>query len=758
MTTPPSLPLYYPDKTLEDMEAALRQGYLRRSGWLESAEHKLALRDGKPVPWFTYAAIAFLERELTPDLSVFEYGGGQSTLYWAERVARVDSVDHDPGFGAYIGDRLPGNARLTVMPEGTAIPEAAMPWDGRAPRLPDPARDTRTFRSGQLNEAFRAYGLAILAHPPGTFDVVIVDGMARNLSAWAAAAHSRGRGFVVFDNADRDDYARGYRFLEEAGYRRMDFRGLGPINPYEWCTAIFYQPAGFAGTRWFGPGAALPAPVPVPAAPASQGGTGILVLGYNRPMHLQAVLESLRLQEALDRTHLWLDGTQARGEFLDASTRSQEIAARYRVAERRLHDGHLGIEKMMCDALGVMTARYDRVIVLEDDCFPTRTAIAEFEAALDETAARADVFSVYGHPFGTEPATDRDFSRFQGWGWAAQSARIRALLPELTRLFLLPEAEYLAEIAARMTPEIRARLDRTPGRNVLGVLARFFSWDSATAFLCAERGLRHRRTRTACIRNTGIVAGIGHFREDSPRLRNPPFNMIPLAEAWDHFDDVAEPCPADRDSYGLEGLDLRIRDALPEAPGFLIEIGAHDGVLQSNSVILERAGWRGMLIEALPGPYARCRRTRPGMIVEHAACVAADYPGQTVTMTDVGLMTLSGRSALAEEARAEWLSRGEGFAGRPRQEIEVPAATLSGLLDKHGQARLDLLLLDVEGAETDVLDGLDFARHAPRFIVAEDAYDAGLADYLAARSYTRSAVLLERRFTRDCLYVRDGGD
>jgi hypothetical protein len=44
---------------------------------------------------------------------------------------------------------------------------------------------------------------------------------------------------VVFDNADRD--VKGYEALEADGFARIDFRGLGPINSYEWCTSIFVR-------------------------------------------------------------------------------------------------------------------------------------------------------------------------------------------------------------------------------------------------------------------------------------------------------------------------------------------------------------------------------------------------------------------------------------------------------------------------------------------------------------------------------------
>lgn len=744
-------PRYYKGKSVADMLALLRAGYLKESGWLESAEAKLAYRNGEPVPWFTYAAISFLQKIITPDLAVFEYGGGQSTLFWAKHVRQVVTVDHDPEYEDYLRRTLPENAEFYLIEEGETTRVARGASVGKPPQMLDPERNVRTYRSGQLNQAFEAYALKILDYPPDTFDVVIVDGMARTLSTWAAIQHLRRGGFIVFDNSDRDFYQPAYDLLHDAGYRRLDFWGMGPINPYEWCTSVFYRPEKFPSVDWFPKTEASDQA----SEPGERQGLGILVIGYNRPYHLQAVLESLRVQGHIGSVHVWIDGTQGRGEYLGASTRSVEIAERYAVRELRAVDSHLGIEKLMLEALDVMSARYQRVIVLEDDCFPLQGAVELFEKELALVRGRTDVYSVYGHHFGTEPQDTQDFTRFQGWGWAAHSDRIRAYLPRLTELFLMNEQDYKAYVASKLTPEVRKHLDRTPGRNVLGVLSRFFSWDSATAFLTACDGMLHRRTEVPAIVNTGIIEDVGHFRKDSERLRQPPFNMITVDEAWRHYDRSTPACDRSRPSYGLDELDRLIMEAIPEEPGFFVELGAFDGVTQSNSVLLEGAGWRGLLVEANPASYAKCVRARPDAIVEHAACVAEASPSGYTTITDVGLMSMTSESNLVDEQKEEWIARGEGFAKRLRQDIDVPTATLSALLDKHAISRVDLLLLDVEGAEVAVLQGIDFSRHAPTHIVAEDTYDSGVADYLAEQGYTLTRVLLERKYTRDCLYRRD---
>ena len=470
------------------------------------------------------------------------------------------------------------------------------------------------------------------------------------------------------------------------------------------------------------------------------GGLGILVLGFSRPLHLQSVLESLRLQGALDRTHVWIDGTHALSQFQGVNTKTLEVARRYQVRELRAHRSNLTTQKIMLQSLTEMTRLYDRVMVLEDDCFPLNGAIDTFEKVLAEIADKPEIYSVYGCPYGTEPADNPDFGRFRGWGWAAHSWQIRAILPELWQFFLMTEKDYLAHVAGRVTPAVRERL-ATPGSDdILKLFNTFYSWDVGSTLVTASRGQSHRRTPTRTIVNTGISPGVGHFPHDIERLRKPPHNMITVDEAWHHFEPPRPPAIPKRDSYGLDGLDRKILKALPKEPGFFIELGAYDGVDQNNSLILEQAGWRGLLVEPIPARFAQCLRNRPAALVEHAACVGADYNGDTITLADVGLMSLTGRAASDQDAINAHLATGEKHAKRRRQLLEVPVRQLSQILDKHKVAAVDLLILDVEGAELDVLAGLDFARHAPRFLVVEER-DATVADFLAARGYGGPQIL-----------------
>jgi hypothetical protein len=70
--------------------AAARPGDLRRY-----LDHRRTTPLEIGLPWFSYAAIDFLETYLKPDMSVFEYGAGGSTVFFASRVSRVVSREPD---------------------------------------------------------------------------------------------------------------------------------------------------------------------------------------------------------------------------------------------------------------------------------------------------------------------------------------------------------------------------------------------------------------------------------------------------------------------------------------------------------------------------------------------------------------------------------------------------------------------------------------------------------------------------------------
>ena len=68
--------------------------------------------------------------------------------------------------------------------------------------------------------------------------------------------------------------------------------------------------------------------------------------------------------------------------------------------------------------------------------------------------------------------------------------------------------------------------------------------------------------------------------------------------------------------------------------------------------------------------------------------------------------------------------------------LDVPARTLTSVLDEVGVQEVDFFSLDVEGYELNVLKGLDLKKYRPKYILVEvksrDEIDAYLSTYYEA--------------------------
>ena len=153
-----------------------------------------------------YAVVAFLERRLNKTLSVFEYGSGYSTLFYARCARSVISVEYDQAWYASIGPRLPPNASLLFVPHDV---------DGEYCRA--------IARTGEY------------------FDVVVVDGRDRVNCVRQGMQALSSRGVIVLDDSERAKYASAISHAQQNGFLSVDFEGLKPTDS-SWCrSTILYR-------------------------------------------------------------------------------------------------------------------------------------------------------------------------------------------------------------------------------------------------------------------------------------------------------------------------------------------------------------------------------------------------------------------------------------------------------------------------------------------------------------------------------------
>jgi len=215
--------------------------YLGMRGWGRSIIERASVDLEGPVPWYTYPAISELNRITPENATVFEFGSGNSTLWWRAHAKHVVSVEHDPLWFASSNTGADSNILLRE-PWDKANErhfEAVQAVVDQIPEFSTDLNELEQIDRGIDAKPFLSYIGELLNHPKEHFDVIIVDGMARSACARVAVDRLKPDGFIVFDNSDRDDYQDAYQYLIDAGFARIDYWGPGPINAYEWCTSVF---------------------------------------------------------------------------------------------------------------------------------------------------------------------------------------------------------------------------------------------------------------------------------------------------------------------------------------------------------------------------------------------------------------------------------------------------------------------------------------------------------------------------------------
>lgn len=164
----------------------------------------------QPIPWYTYPAIEFLSHLDLSNFKVFEYGSGNSTLWWANHASQVMAVEDDEVWYQRIKAQLSATNVIYLLEKD---------------------------RQSYCSMATRG------------FDIFIVDGKYRR-ECLDHVIDLEGKGImIILDNADW--YPKAVQFVQEKlGWMQVDFHGFGPINGYTWTTSIFVNPARYHELRY----------------------------------------------------------------------------------------------------------------------------------------------------------------------------------------------------------------------------------------------------------------------------------------------------------------------------------------------------------------------------------------------------------------------------------------------------------------------------------------------------------------------------
>ncbi len=194
-------------KSFRTLVSFYSQGYLYEEGWFHSLERQSPVRNnGDPIPWVTYSFIDFIQQRLTKDIRMLEFGSGNSTLFYAARVGKLYSVEHDLGWYEKTKSIIPQDVTLAHIPLAYG--------------------DSYSKYATNINEPL---------------DIIIVDGRDRVNCAKESVGALSETGVLVLDDAERAEYAEAISFLQECGFRKIDFWGVAPGVFNKKSTCVFYR-------------------------------------------------------------------------------------------------------------------------------------------------------------------------------------------------------------------------------------------------------------------------------------------------------------------------------------------------------------------------------------------------------------------------------------------------------------------------------------------------------------------------------------
>ncbi len=192
---------------------ANKDSYLYLTGWMQSLEERKPIdKNGNPIPWMNFPVVRFLEERLKDDLTLFEFGSGYSTYFFADKVRAVTSVEYDEKWFQLVKLHLPDNVNLI-------------------------------FKAKDIDGDY----CRVICSTNDQYDVVIVDGRDRvNCIRQSIAALSL-RGVILLDDSQREKYQEGIHFAKENGFRALDIEGLKATGARIYRTTILYREGNCLG-------------------------------------------------------------------------------------------------------------------------------------------------------------------------------------------------------------------------------------------------------------------------------------------------------------------------------------------------------------------------------------------------------------------------------------------------------------------------------------------------------------------------------
>ena len=229
-----------------DLEA-IHRNFLGPDGWMKSRQLRKSVdAQGLPIPWLSYPSIHFMESLNRRKMSVLEFGGGASTVWFSRFFESVVCIESDATYKQQIQSVVGSNAvvidfhEIASSPNSLDIPVALLDFDRKDMPL------------ANINEFLGK--LASVAQMVREADLILIDGGPRNVYLWLARQFCTPSSILVVDNTDQPYTQPGLALFDSANFLKIPFFGLSPINSYPGETSVLIPIEGLSSNPHFSQG------------------------------------------------------------------------------------------------------------------------------------------------------------------------------------------------------------------------------------------------------------------------------------------------------------------------------------------------------------------------------------------------------------------------------------------------------------------------------------------------------------------------
>lgn len=203
----------YIDETLRNINNKLlekifdKESYFNKVGYVKSILEEKIVDDEGELPWLSYGVIDILKSRTNEYMTIFEYGSGNSTIWWSKKVKKIISVEHDRKWYEILKNSKKYNLQNLIY----------------APLDNSDEYETAILKNDNL------------------YDIIIIDGRRRVKCSKICLKALKCNGVIIWDDSFRSYYKEGFEMLKENGFKEFIIKGIGPMGSGVRQTSIFYR-------------------------------------------------------------------------------------------------------------------------------------------------------------------------------------------------------------------------------------------------------------------------------------------------------------------------------------------------------------------------------------------------------------------------------------------------------------------------------------------------------------------------------------